>query len=380
MLHNYERKNKRARSPTDTLAWLNTKLKQTNITRIANITGLDNIGIPVVTTIRPNSKFLSVSQGKGLTLELAKISAIMESIECYHVENPRPAEISGSYNSLKINYPVINPNLFEKGAFCYSDLENYPFDWTIAEELMTKKIVYIPHILTCLDSTIPRKEYGFFSVTTNGLASGNTLEEALCHALYEVIERDNLSRLQIATSDELNDWQINIESIDDEINKTLITKLQTQLNIIVWDITGKFSVPTFHAAIWDPADPTNGRIFTGSGTHFQKEIALSRAITEAAQAKLTIISGLRDDIFPDYYHESATMQPANHFLLGKRFFSDCVQPEYYDSYFDNLKLLQQILLKNHYSAIYWVNHTKPEIDVPVIQLFIPGLKHDHSRM
>ena len=35
------------------------------ITRVANVTGLDHIGIPVVMVTRPNSRSISVSQGKG---------------------------------------------------------------------------------------------------------------------------------------------------------------------------------------------------------------------------------------------------------------------------------------------------------------------------
>src|SRR5690606_30465389 len=51
------------------------------ITRCGDITGLDIIGIPVWFATRPNSRALSVSQGKGLTHEQARIGAIMESIE-----------------------------------------------------------------------------------------------------------------------------------------------------------------------------------------------------------------------------------------------------------------------------------------------------------
>jgi YcaO-like protein with predicted kinase domain len=56
------------------------------ITRIANVTGLDSVGIPVVMVCRPNSRSLAVSQGKGLDLTAAKASGLMESIETYHAE------------------------------------------------------------------------------------------------------------------------------------------------------------------------------------------------------------------------------------------------------------------------------------------------------
>ena len=77
----------RARTLEDTLAWVTPQLARFGITRVANVTGLDHIGIPVVMVVRPNGKSLSVSQGKGLTMDAAKASGIMESIEAHHAEN-----------------------------------------------------------------------------------------------------------------------------------------------------------------------------------------------------------------------------------------------------------------------------------------------------
>src|SRR5262245_21673480 len=72
--------------PAQTLARVRPYLTQMGITRIANVTGLDYIGVPVVMVYRPNSRALAVSQGKGLTLAAAKASGLMESVESYHAE------------------------------------------------------------------------------------------------------------------------------------------------------------------------------------------------------------------------------------------------------------------------------------------------------
>jgi len=74
----------------ETLGRLKPLLAGFGITRLANITGLDTIGIPVWTVVRPLSLSLSVSQGKGITHELATVSGIMESIEVFHAEQRRP--------------------------------------------------------------------------------------------------------------------------------------------------------------------------------------------------------------------------------------------------------------------------------------------------
>lgn len=80
----------RARHPEETLRIIQPYIKKAGITRIASLTGLDNIGIPVYTCIRPNSKNLSTSQGKGITDSLAMCSAYMEAIEHYYSENVVP--------------------------------------------------------------------------------------------------------------------------------------------------------------------------------------------------------------------------------------------------------------------------------------------------
>src|SRR5687768_18616303 len=88
----------RYRDPADTLAWIRPLLPAFGITRIANVTGLDRIGIPVWMCIRPDARCLSVSQGKGVTDELAQISAIMESIELYHAERAAEPDMIASYH------------------------------------------------------------------------------------------------------------------------------------------------------------------------------------------------------------------------------------------------------------------------------------------
>lgn len=99
----------RSCNPIDTFKRVQPFFDGMGITRIANITGLDKIGIPVAICVRPNAKHLSVSQGKGVTWEIARISAAMESIESFHAENPAPPSLHGSYSILKKSHAVINP-------------------------------------------------------------------------------------------------------------------------------------------------------------------------------------------------------------------------------------------------------------------------------
>lgn len=379
----------RSQSVHATLDWLKPLLKKMGITRVANVTGLDSLGIPVAISIRPNSKHLAVSQGKGLTLELAMASAIMESAESFHVETPADPVLHGSYAQLIKTYPLVNPELFLPGAFAISTLTDYKMGWIEAMDIGNKhenkhKTVFIPHVLSCLDTTTPHPEYSFLSVTTNGLAAGNNKEEAICHALYEIIERDSLYRWGKLSDDKIAQTQLRIETIDSEINANVLEKFKAANQLIkIWDISSNLGVPSFHCVIKD-ANPIRGLgMFRGTGTHLSKEIALSRALTEAAQSRLTLISGTRDDVFADQYNNRTSYVYSKTEYDGKRDYQVCYQPEIQKikkDFQQDIQFLSQQLSAQGFHQILVVDHTKLELQIPVVQVFVPGLQFNGSRI
>ncbi len=78
--------NQRLRPLAETWAWVAPHLAQVGITRVAELTGLDVLGVPVFTAVRPNAPMLAIAQGKGLTPLAAKLSAMMEAVEHHHAE------------------------------------------------------------------------------------------------------------------------------------------------------------------------------------------------------------------------------------------------------------------------------------------------------
>src|SRR4051812_20202893 len=78
----------RIEDPSVTRARLRGRLGDYGITRVANVTGLDRLGVPVLMAIRPNSRSLTVSQGKGVETDAAWVSGVMEAIELAHAEAP----------------------------------------------------------------------------------------------------------------------------------------------------------------------------------------------------------------------------------------------------------------------------------------------------
>jgi YcaO-like protein with predicted kinase domain len=77
------------------------------ITRIANVTGLDSVGIPVVMVCRPNSRSVAVSQGKGIDLGSAHASGLMEAAELYHAETITLPMRLATYEELRYQHNVV---------------------------------------------------------------------------------------------------------------------------------------------------------------------------------------------------------------------------------------------------------------------------------
>lgn len=373
----------RRKTPQETLTFLKPLLKKFGITRVADIGGLDTIGIPVAVCVRPNSKHLSGSQGKGRTRELAQISAIMESIESYHTENAPPADIQGTYQNLSKNYPLLNPNLFQSGHFQHRDLLNLDMGWIECLDLINEKSIYIPHTIVNINSSQLNPEWGFYQLTSNGLASGNTLSEAICHGLYEVIERDSVWRWMQLSPEESEKTLIDMTTIDSEENRYLIERFrQAGCKIKVWDAASSVGIPTYYCILYDEKRLSAGGEYFGCGSHLSQDIALSRALTEVAQARATLISGSRDDVYPEVYEQQRIQQKnimtpelsqMEKPIQGGKNYKACLRPNVSQSLLGNIKTTLECLKANGYQNAIVFNHTKMEFNVPVVQVFVPGM-------
>jgi len=285
--------------PRATLDWLIPKLSVAGVTRVANVTGLDYIGIPVVTSCRPAARSLSVQQGKGATLDAAKVSAIMESVESFAAQQPSHSTI----------YRPIASLTGESFTFPYHLLRrrlrrDVVIPWVEGYDLLNRRATLVPEELVRLDASWPRpKGYGWFAGNSKGLAAGNTRDEALVHALCELIERDAYSLWRQMPYDARARTRINPSSIKDPDVAELMARYdKSNMLVELWDITSDLDVPCFFCVIDDRygRPPYLGR-FGGVGCHSSAAIALSRALSEAAQSRLTFIVGTREDILPDDY-------------------------------------------------------------------------------
>ncbi|MCF2858198.1 YcaO-like family protein [Pseudoalteromonas sp. SMS1] len=373
-------------SPQQTLNRITPYFTAMGITRIANVTGLDNIGLPVATACRPNSKAVAVSQGKGTTLVAAKVSAAMEAIETYHAENiDLPLKLM-SYNELKNSYPCVEQSSLPKlnvKPFCPKEKRL----WIASHTFVQNDPLYVPYDLVHCDYTLPLPTgSGVFQMSTNGLASGNTLEEAQLHGLCEVIERDALCLWSLKSNTKYTHKRIDLETVQDDTVKALLAQL-SRAGVLcgAWETTSDVGVPTFLATILDAEENPHRRLYSasGAGTHPNAIVALLRAITEAVQTRLTLISGSRDDINLSKYESKRQQESVNqlrNLLLEKpetQIAFQAIPSHSGETINDDLNYVLGCLAGVNIHPTY-VDLTKPAFNIPVVRVIAPNLEGIHD--
>jgi ribosomal protein S12 methylthiotransferase accessory factor len=353
------------------------------ITRLANVTGLDRIGIPVYLATRPNSRSVAVSQGKGISMEAAKASALMEAVELWHAENiDRPMVYAPFADIGRFGRPVDVARLpvVEDSRFS----ETLKMHWIEGFDLASGDPLLVPHELVHADYTHPiGPGHGCFASSTNGLASGNIRLEATCHAICEVVERDALTVWHHLPVEFQARTRIELATVDSAICARLGEAVESAgLSIAVWDLTHDIGIATFLCLIGDWADPRS-HVGLGSGTHPDRNVALARSLTEAAQTRMNYITGSRDDLaFEEYSHAGLTrMALAARTLLKKgdaeRRFTDV--PTYVNETLrEDLDLLAGNLANAGIGEIACIDLSKGMADISVMRVVIPGLESPHD--
>jgi putative methanogenesis marker protein 1 len=291
----------RVLTPEATLARTAKLLPRIGVTRIANITDLDRIGIPVFSAIRPSAAAgaISIYSGKGFTETNARISAIMESFERCLAEQPEfSINLSGieleaervidSYENLCESYPVLYPDTL----LLPQPLDEFTkIEWVMGYDILNEVEVFVPSNAV-FHPYIPSEGNKLFRSNTNGLASGNTIEEAVLHGLLEVIERDALSIAEYTR----NPGKEIVLSKNDAINYELKVRMEDAgVQVKLWLLDSEVDIPTVVAAIDDTVLKDPALLVMGAGSHLSPKIAVTRALTEAAQSRVVQIHGARED-------------------------------------------------------------------------------------
>jgi YcaO-like protein with predicted kinase domain len=225
---------------------------------------------------------------------------------------------------------------------------------------------------------------GYFLAGSNGLASGNHLVEAINAALYELVERDAVALWIAKPIHSRAACLLDLASIDDPDCRSLIVKYrEAGIAMRVWNVTTDLGMAAFLCDIRDPSggDPRRLRRHHGSGCHPDRAIALSRALTEAAQTRLTYIAGMRDDLSPAEYEEAPEAEIGDALLdalaaeAAPVSFRD-VASFAADDLTEDLRWALERLRAVGITRAVAVDLTKPQFDIPVVRLVVPGLEWD----
>lgn len=381
----------RTQTPAQTLRLAKPIARRAGITRLANVTGLDVIGVPTWVAVRPLSKSLSVSQGKGVNNELAQASAIMECLELWHAEEFVPRGVLASIrNALDEPEVFSDPFLFPLSQASIIGPTD-KFEWIRAENIFSGETRLIPRNIVSLDSSDPTRRAGPHISSSNGLASGNSLAEATLHAVLEVIERDQIT-FWLASQlkeDQRTSTRLDLSTIASGLPHALLTKIQSAgLSVAIWYASTTLALPVFVCTIYDDMGVTPyPQRASGHGCHPRKSIALLRAITEAAQSRLTHISGSRDDSGWSKYRDQ--LPANNHVNQGwvetirlEEAVLDYKMLEDFSSNQDLNVLLREIeihLNEHGIPEILRVNLTQADSTLAFCHVSIPGLEYNIKR-
>lgn len=366
----------RCRTPEETLQCLEPVLKSAGITRVADITGLDRVGIPVFQAVRPYGRLLSVSQGKGSTQAAAQASAVMEGVEIWHAESETLQRIHTPSKAWGKRRKIEQGDLLQRG--CDGILQNACMHWTIAKDLADGLDVLVPGDAANLDfsRSADPPELGR---STTGLAGGNSIAEARASALAEIVERScerefaQLS-MPLRAQRRLDPFQLAADHcrLRDPISKIEAAKL----HLDIFDMTNHYQVPAIRVVLYETAKGRQvGWPALGHGAHLDPATAVLRALTEAAQSRLTGISGNRDDISPGLYRGAEVSNwlraAFNQWdLSGKRRGLDREDKSTHTASGDAERILSSILDQGD-GPVVELNLTKPEIGVPVVKILAP---------
>ncbi|MDK2974991.1 MAG: thioglycine synthase [Methanofollis sp.] len=363
----------RSRSPEETLQVIESLMDEIGVVEVEDVTHLDRLGIPCFSAFRPTAAIGAAKYhaGKGKGPAQAKVSAMMEAIERYSGEYRRDAMEYASFETLGVRRALDPADLILPRPL----EDNEKLHWTPAWDLLNEEEILVPsnavyHPYDCLGQTVP-----LFISDTNGLAAGNVMEEAVLHALLEVIERDALSRAERRRS-----MGTRLFAGDDgPVKEILDLYAENGIRIHLWLLDGRTRIPTVAAAADDTITKDPALLVMGAGTHLDPSIAALRALTEVAQSRASQLQGGRVNIDRQQLLERIGYDRMKR--INREWFCDApstslddlpnLATEYFDE--DIRVALDEVGKEAERVLVCDLTRTR----VPVVRVIVPGFEVSH---
>nr|CBH39496.1 conserved hypothetical protein, YcaO-like family [uncultured archaeon] len=313
--------------------------------------------------------------GKGTTAAEARVSAMMEAIERYSAEVRNMKFLMDRYSELSGTENVLNPKELIIPDYV-KNAEEVRIPWVRGYDLIQDEEIYVPANAVFHPMPSEYDRVRLFRTNTNGLASGNELEEAIFHGLSEVIERDAWSLVEITrnTGAVVNIAERKILNLTHKFS-------DADVSLLIRDITSEIGVPTFAAVSDDTLLRYPALLTIGMGTHTDARVALNRAITEVAQSRLTQIHGAREDTASADMRRIMGyewMRKSNKLWFDTSAKKDFKDVNYFsfdnDDFLADITHIVKLITGAGLERVIVVDLTRKEIGMPVVRVIVPGLE------
>ncbi len=374
----------RSKTPDSTLNFVRTIRETVSMLDFRNATEVDRIGIPVFTCdrVRPDNSRTSHT-GKGVSEIQAQVSLTMESIERYcseYMDEYRPKIVLGSYAALKKKHNILNPE-----ELVLSARSNYAPDkeveWVWGCDLCSNEDLLVP--ACAVYHPFHQNGAFLFNTHTNGIAAGNTCEEAVIHGLAEVVERDawSINKYKTQYSDALylednpgNDFIIRIfEKFD-----------AADIEIVAKDLTTDIGIPVVAAFSRDLVHETMFPI-DGFGAHLDPRVAMVRALLEIATTRALFfqkygIEGLKEGA-TSYLQQGGEYEDTRFYAYRQKGLAE-LEIGYSDDILKDFYIYREKLTAAGLNKIIAVDLTRSDVNIPTVRMIVPGAEtycFDQSR-
>jgi len=366
----------RSRTPADTLQFVERIRETAGMMSFRNATEVDRIGIPVFTCdrVRPDGSMTSHT-GKGVSPIQAQVSITMEAIERYSSEfrdEYRDKLVQGSFSRLKSEFNILDPR-----EMILSRASDYNHDrvihWTRGYDLGRGDDILVP--ACAVYHPFHLDEAFLLETHTNGLASGNTLEEAVVHGLAELIERDawSIARYRRDYSD-----AIYIE--DNPGNRFIVGIFEkfedAGIEIVAKDITTDVGVPVIAAFSRDLVHPTLKPI-DGFGAHLDPRVAMVRSLLEIVTTRALLIQkygieGLKEPVTA-YLGDFGDNEDPRFYAYRQKELRD-LEVGYSEDILLDIQTMIARLEARGLKRVIAVDLTRMDTAVPTVRMIVPGLE------
>jgi ribosomal protein S12 methylthiotransferase accessory factor len=315
----------------------------------------------------------------------------MEEAEKYAQERFHRIDLTGSYAQLRGRGDVVDPTTL---ALPYDSRyhEQQELDWTRCVDLLSGQQVYVPAAAVCIrrlkNDIYYSARRGDKVFDTSGLASGFTVEEALNHAVCEVIERhaQRLAELQISNPGLGGPPPfrfVDLSTAPAAIQRLARKLTRSEFQLRVLDITSEIRVPSFEASLFTYTQPYVSTM-QGSATHPNAEVAIHMALLEAAQTRIANVAGSREDLtvkarsLGRHERPRPFLEPAELFWYGpepaQKPFQSIESLTSRDAR-DDLMFALEALRRAGYERVLAVDYSLPELaPIRAVRILIPGIE------